>query len=137
MIEKLIWKDEYNTGIGSIDAQHKRLAEFTNRLIDAKGSDMEGDAFRTVLTEAVDYVREHFSYEEQILARYQYPRFEEHKKQHADFVKKVFKNIKDFESRDSFDTDALIDFFKTWLVHHILKSDRDGYGSFLMKKNVS
>ncbi|MCW8962845.1 MAG: bacteriohemerythrin, partial [Gammaproteobacteria bacterium] len=83
------WKDEYSVGIDSIDQQHRKLLNLINQLQTAVNYST-GESFeQEALDELVDYTKTHFSYEEGLLEKYEYPGYEPHKAQHIEMINKV------------------------------------------------
>ncbi|MEZ0536981.1 bacteriohemerythrin [Caldicellulosiruptoraceae bacterium PP1] len=131
----LIWASNFQTGIETIDEQHKELIDRVNKLLDAC-SQGEG---KKVLPEVLDflqnYVVEHFSTEENLMKKYYYPAYLTHKKEHDNFVA-TFKSLR--EEIDTKGTGLLITtrvnrLVVDWLKTHILYVDKQ-LGSYLKDK---
>jgi len=131
----LKWKDEYNTGINSIDQQHRKLVNLINQLQTAvdhsTGQEFESEA----LDELVDYTRTHFRYEEGLMEQNQYPDFEPHKAQHEKMIKKVSEVLAEYEKNHDQAMNQAVVFLKDWLITHINGTDKE-YSSFLIAKGV-
>jgi hemerythrin len=134
------WDDSYSVGVELIDSQHKELVRMTNELF---AGCQKGDAaaeiyFMKTVQGAVKYVKTHFSTEEIIMERLKYPNFIVHKKEHENFVAKVLKEVKAFESAKNFVPLDFARYLQDWVLTHIAKSDKQ-YGVFfgeLRKKGV-
>ena len=77
------------TGNEMIDGQHKELIGKINKLVDCceqGGGKLEAIKMLDYLSDYTDF---HFSAEEKLQEEISYPGLEEHKKQHAAFVKAV------------------------------------------------
>jgi hemerythrin len=61
------WNDELSNAIEKIDGQHKVLIQTLNDLNDAYGSPDRQSAAGTCLVKMKDYLKEHFSEEEQFM----------------------------------------------------------------------
>jgi hemerythrin len=120
------WDERYSVGIPAIDRQHKELLNLTNELYNAcqLGDTAARERFRTVIHRAVEYVKFHFSAEEQIMERIKFPAIIEHKKQHESFVRRVLENVGEFESGKQFVPNAFVRFLKDWVLTHIAMSDQ-------------
>ena len=84
------------TGIKDIDAQHQKLVKCLDELNEYAGGTYGFAAAFTVLNTLMDYVKSHFEFEEQFLAKCNYPHLEEHKEEHrklADDVKRLWGEI--------------------------------------------
>ncbi len=119
------WTEEFSVGVERIDHQHKGLIKLINNLHQA----MRVGKGRVVISETLDklieYTATHFKTEEELFKKYQYSEFSIHKKEHDDFVEKVLKFKKDYDSNHLMLTFEVMDFLKNWLVKHILGSDKN------------
>ena len=86
-MKKVCWKDEYSVGVEKIDRQHRHLFEIINKLIDRSGSSEDLKLVSETLTEMLNYAKEHFTTEEELMQEYGYPEIESHKEQHIYFFK--------------------------------------------------
>ena len=81
------WTTNMSVGESDIDSQHQRLLSQVNKVSDA----MVFGATSKEVAEALDfldtYIKEHFAYEENNMKKYNYPHFEEHKREHQNFIK--------------------------------------------------
>jgi len=129
------WKDEYSVGIASIDQQHRKLINLINLLQTATIYSTGGGFEREALDELVNYTVTHFSYEEELMQKHDYPDFEGHKKQHEKMIETVTRILKQYEDNpDSALRDAS-QFLKDWLIKHINGTDKQ-YSDYLISKGV-
>jgi hemerythrin len=119
------WGKRYATGIPLIDEQHKELINLTNKLFEAC---LDGEQTELVFKDTVrgvaDYINYHFSAEEQMLEKINYPELAEHKKQHALLVKQVLENIRLFEEGRKFIPNSFVRAMKDWILTHIAVMDQ-------------
>jgi hemerythrin len=140
MSEKTIvdWDDRYLIGIPLIDEQHKELIRLTNTLYESclQGDEAARKKFKRTIQGTVDYVRFHFSAEEQILKNVNYPELASHKKQHEKFVKQVLEEAKNFVEGKKFVPNTFVRFLRDWILTHIAMEDRK-YADYIinLKKN--
>jgi hemerythrin len=120
------WEERYAVGIAIIDEQHKQLFGLTNALYEfcREGEISARENFKAVLRTAVDYINFHFTMEERIMERVNYPESAEHKRDHLRFVKKVLEESKLFEEGKSFVPHAFVRFLRDWILTHIAVSDK-------------
>ena len=129
------WKDEYSVGIDSIDRQHKKLLNLINQLQTAVDYSTGEEFERDALDELVNYTKTHFSYEEGLLEKNNYPGFEPHKEQHNQMIKHVEEVLAEYEKDHDTAMSNAVDYLKDWLINHINGTDKK-YSSFLIDKGV-
>jgi hemerythrin len=130
------WSNKYSVGIASIDAQHKQLIDMINSLNSAMAKGEANMMISEILSELSEYTRYHFRYEEELFESFDYPQTASHKKKHAQLIDQVSSLKERFESDQTGSIGLeIIQFLKSWLTQHIMKSDKD-YADFLLSKGV-
>ena len=122
-MEKVSWKDEYSVGVAKIDRQHRHLFEIINKLIDHSGTSKDPELVSETLTEMLNYAKEHFTTEEELMQEYGYPEIEPHKEQHIYFFKTTAELSVNALNKQSMVLSEIVEFLKLWLTLHILKCD--------------
>ncbi len=122
------WNDSLSVGLASVDYQHRRLVEMVNQLDDAVSTGSDEQSLRAILRGLYDYTYYHFTTEEEIM-RAAGPALAQHyalhKTQHDDFTRKI-RPLADNAPLDSTNLNAaVLDYLVTWLVEHIMGSDKD------------
>jgi hemerythrin len=127
------WDDRYLIGIPFVDDQHKELIRLTNTLYESclQGDEAARASFKEAIRATVEYVKLHFSAEEQILKNVHYPEFAAHKKQHEEFVKQVLTEVKNFEEGKKFVPNVFVRFLRDWTLTHIAVADKQ-YAEYIM-----
>ncbi|VAV83020.1 hypothetical protein MNBD_DELTA01-675 [hydrothermal vent metagenome] len=123
---KLIWNEQLSVGIPAIDDQHKELIKKINDLTDTifKGED-KGQVLEFI--DFLDnYVTAHFSHEETMMLKADYPEIVSHTREHAAFITRLDTFKRHFNSTGhspelSFDTQKWL---YGWLISHVSKQDR-------------
>lgn len=120
---QLHWSNDLDTGIGVIDKQHRRIVDYINELNEAheKGNH---SAINHVLNELVDYTISHFSFEEELQERANYPFLKAHKRVHEIFTRRVAELQKRAAGGEDVTADIL-SMLKIWLINHIKGDDAD------------
>lgn len=92
---KFDWNNDFVTGVEAIDEQHKellRIGRDIEQLLIIQCIGVEQESLLNIIRELREYVSYHFYEEEQIMLKYGYSKFEEHKKEHEKF-NKLIQNI--------------------------------------------
>ncbi len=71
-----------------------------------------------IVKELIDYTATHFKHEEQLMEKYGYDTYKEHKNIHVDFVNQVLKVQKDIQNGKVTVSTDLMEFLKNWLLKH-------------------
>lgn len=123
----MTWKDNYAIGISEIDKEHKELCAQIDRLFDACNRGEGTGEVTKVLNFLEKYTIKHFADEEAYMALTSYPKIIQHKKLHADFIKRLAVMKKD-ATKGGTNVAMVIKInrmISEWLVEHIKNIDRD------------
>ena len=117
----VVWEEKYTTGITLIDNQHKELIKLTNQLYHACLGENErlGAAFKEALGRMVEYVRFHFSAEQQLMERIKFPNSAEHITQHNVLVIDIIDAAKDFSEGKKLVPNQFVRTLRDWIFGHI------------------
>lgn len=123
-MELISWKDKYSVNNSIIDLQHKRLIDSINQLHNAMREAKGRVVLQKILNDLVFYTKEHFSTEEKLMQKINYPQFTLHKIEHEKLTREVVELQKKYSSgKTSLSLDVMM-FLKEWLNNHILESDQ-------------
>ncbi len=123
-MDLISWKENYSVNNAIIDQQHKRLIGYINQLHTAMKEAKGKEVLQKTLNDLVFYTKEHFSTEENLLTRNNYPQFTFHKMEHDKLTKEVVELQKKYAAGKTSLTLDVMMFLKTWLNNHILESDQ-------------
>ena len=128
----VVWDEKYATGIDLIDIQHKELFLLTNELFRAclTGEKALKSVFTETMGRMVDYVRFHFSAEQELLHRIKYPEYQEHKKQHENLIRDILEAVKAHHKGEKFVPNQFVRTMRDWILGHIALSDRQ-YAAYI------
>ncbi len=124
-----IWKPEYSVGIKNIDNQHKKLIDTINMLHEAVSNKA---VLNKIFDNLVEYTTIHFATEEDLMVRYSYPDYLEHKGEHDKCISKVAKWKTEFDKGKITLTLEMVTFLIDWIHSHLLEMDQK-YSSFFKK----
>jgi len=125
----LQWTEKFETGDAVIDAQHKTLISYINRLegiARTTNFDRQEAEFLLNLVDFVEiYTAAHFKHEEDCMARHRCPVYDQNKNAHAKFLE-FFRAFKRRFQAEGCRAEVLQELHETcceWIQHHILMID--------------
>ena len=122
---KLVWSPTYRCGNALIDAQHERLFQLANELLDALLSGRPIDEISEFVASLLREVIRHFHDEEAILTEKGFPGLVAHAKTHAELVAKALELEQTFQA-GALSIGSLFQFLAHDVVaQHMLKADRE------------
>jgi hemerythrin len=126
MVNQFItWKKEWETGISKIDSQHKHFIEIVNKTYLLNEEKKQKETLNLILKDLIEYVRVHFSTEEEYFKKTNYPYKEEHEEKHQELLGNVLDFSKRFDRGEDFPmvVKELLNFLKKWLDEHLIRFD--------------
>ena len=129
------WNDNLSVNVKEIDSEHKKLIAMINELHSAMGSGKGKDAMGRILGGLAEYTKTHFSYEENLMQKHNYPGYLGHKGQHDALTKQVLDLQGKFQEGKALVTVEVMNFLKDWLQNHIQNTDKK-YSPFFNGKGV-
>lgn len=126
-MQAFIWDQRFETGLPSVDAQHRRLVDIVNHLGEqqANGEASESASLQALIYELARYAREHFTDEEKLMQQTGVD--EQHRQQHAQHHRQFVEQVVAlWNSRTtlSHPLETLHGFLAAWLTVHILGEDQ-------------
>ncbi|MDT8440355.1 MAG: bacteriohemerythrin [Desulfuromonadales bacterium] len=128
-----IWKPSYEIGINEIDMQHRQLVGMINELYEAIKEGHGAATADAILDRLIDYMRMHFSTEENSMQEHYYPGLLEHEAMHHELTRHVLDFLENKRTGGRVNTFELLDFLRDWLTDHISEQDKQ-FGRFLKKR---
>jgi len=130
---KMEWQAIYSVNVSKMDAQHKQLFKLIADLHDAMSQKKGESVVANTVKQLRSYTVTHFSEEEALLAKHNYPALAMQKKLHQEFVGKVEQIEKDLKAGGKLVAVNVMMMLNEWLLGHITKVDKQ-YGPFLNEK---
>ncbi len=118
------WTDEFETGIESVDTQHRQLVEIVNKFDEAAGKGKGSRIMSEILKDLINYTTEHFVAEEKLMEDAGYTKLKQHRSQHRQLLQRVERMQFEFDQQGKRITVEVREFLKYWLISHILKEDK-------------
>lgn len=136
-IHHLTWNESRHTvGIAEIDSQHRELIQRANRFSDAIAQIDQSSSVQESLDDLLLFSREHFAFEEQLMAKYGFPDLESHIQEHRRLSQQLNNLIMTNPSTPHHKKAPLVSaFLSDWVEQHILTDDTE-LGKFLVAKGL-
>ncbi len=137
----LVWNDTYATGVPEIDEQHMILVHTLNEAGEKLVHNSSHELLEQITQDLLSYALYHFDTEETLMQEYAYPDspgsdMALHLEQHRAFSAKVVAVREGLKAGVSISPVDLLNFLNTWLVNHILHTDKK-LGAFIVGKRSS
>jgi len=125
-MESFKWGKQFETGIKSVDEQHRSLVSMINDFGKNIAENSVGEVYLfSTLQELSNYAQIHFENEEKIMRdmKLDNRHVHHHLEQHSDFVNEVSSLAESMNPDSSQDCKMLFDYLTHWLAYHILGED--------------
>lgn len=125
-MEAFVWDARFETGIVSVDEQHRRLVEIVNRIGTALiAGNASEEAIAKIFSELAGYATLHFADEERLMTEsgVSAAHLEMHRQHHRQFVEQLASMWKGRAELGN-PAEVLHGFLSSWLTFHILEEDQ-------------
>nr|WP_245535116.1 bacteriohemerythrin [Leadbettera azotonutricia] len=121
----IAWSQDLATGNAEIDSQHKQIFRLTSNLAEACKSRQDPKFLKETLDFLVNYTAKHFTDEEALSSRYNYPGYRDHKKLHDDFRTTVAQLCAEYDTKGGSQElwDRVTTTIVHWVIQHIKQQD--------------
>ena len=122
----IIWDESYVLGIDEIDLQHRSIVEQFGRFSAAVQEGCASEMLLDMATFLAGYAKEHFATEERVMEKYNYPRIDEQRAEHAIFThdaEELLRRIVNEGASREIAAD-LAGKMVRWVIQHIRNHDR-------------
>ncbi len=127
------WNNSFSVSDELMDEHHKKIFNIINDLHELLENDFDELRYISVLNDLKEYSLYHFSAEENLLEKLNYPKLMIQKIQHEIFTDKLTTFINKYDLNQEIMSLKMMSFLKEWLIKHILELDMD-YKSYLSNK---
>ena len=118
------WDDKYSVGISIIDNEHKKLICIMNKAIVLEQNGSNPKEITEVLNEMNKYAHTHIATEETYMVKFNYPDYENHRKEHQGFSIETMAFLDKITNSNRQLICEILEHLKNWLVHHVQGTDR-------------
>ncbi|MEN9444802.1 MAG: hypothetical protein RIS47_1692, partial [Bacteroidota bacterium] len=122
-------------GIASIDEEHKVLITMLSDFYEHLQNRSTHESINKLIVGMKAYIDFHFTKEEELMQKFEYPEYMKHKAEHEFFVKKVLEIDAKYRKGQLVLSFEITDFLKNWFKNHILVSDKN-YTTFFIARGV-
>jgi two-component system, NtrC family, sensor kinase len=127
IVDEFLWDTRFETGIGMVDTQHRKLVKLTNGLCNEllKNSNLTNKELDQLFSRLTDYTRYHFSAEERLMAKERIDRrhLETHIMRHGQLFEQLIVLRRSWATMVK-PVQAIHTFLASWLTVHILGYDQ-------------
>ena len=123
----IVFTPDLKTNIPKIDEQHKELINLINAFEEIEEGTHTRKDVENALKFLGDYITKHFTYEESLMDRSDYPKTEWHKNWHEGYILK-YQDLKNEYVQNGMSEHfiyILNEFIVKWIVRHIQKVDTE------------
>ena len=120
------WSASMKLGIPIIDEQHANLMRIVDnlQLTCHKGTDCARHRFIGAASEAIEYIKFHFTTEEKLMKLLDYPKYTEHMNEHNDCLWDLSYTSNQLKDEQNKDFRQFVIYLNEWIVTHVCGSDR-------------
>lgn len=129
------WRESYETGVGPMDTQHKKLIDLINILYRAIRNKESSDSISEVLEEMNSYAEIHLQEEESLLKEAGFPELAAHIASHQTYRERVKTLIAESRTGNEEVLKQTYKFLREWWMGHIVVDDKE-YGEFFASKGL-
>jgi hemerythrin-like metal-binding protein len=123
-LPRVEWRDDFATGVASIDHEHREMVGLLNLIFDKLESEADREAVADFLGEVHARIAAHFALEEQIMRQKEYDQYQDHKTDHERLLDDI-RDIMDAHQDDTYAErkHAFADRLQAWFVEHFRTRD--------------
>lgn len=125
------WNKNLETGIDSVDMQHRVLIDILNSIHSAMVNGKQNE-IETTFSKLMEYTEFHFAHEENLFLKYNYPFASSHKREHEKLKSTAQQRISEYKAGAIGMIDILA-FLIEWLQDHISGTDKK-FGDYVRMK---
>jgi len=119
------WDESFLIGIEELDHEHKVLIDDINRLHDELARHGQKSKIKNCLGDIYARMQAHFALEEHVMQEHKYKFFDEHKREHDEFLDSYTEYMLQILNDTGASSGIPIeDILKRWVMDHIITSDK-------------
>ncbi|HCX99536.1 MAG TPA: hypothetical protein DG754_05285 [Bacteroidales bacterium] len=119
----IVWQSKYETGVMSIDNDHRSLVSMIENLYSAISKGEGKSVIDDIVKGLSEYAIVHFNREEILMASIGFEGLEKHRKTHEGFAHRVNSFQQTLASGQQNISVEVVSFLRDWLINHIQNID--------------
>jgi hemerythrin len=126
---KFNWTIEMSVGEDHIDEQHKKILSQVNKILEAIALGRDYDVVDETISFFDQYIKDHFTYEEEYMREIGFPNIEKHIEKHDNF-RNTYKNLKERREHGISNEELILEvetYIGNWWFKHIGQEDKEYY----------
>ncbi|MEW8314141.1 MAG: bacteriohemerythrin [Candidatus Thiodiazotropha endolucinida] len=129
------WSEEFSVNVRIIDDQHQEMLNIVNILHTAVEKCADKETLQKLLVELYEHTKTHFSTEDELMKKHNYPGYEQHLHEHHVLLQHLNNLVEGVTGGKSPTFRSDYDVSSDWVLIHIFKSDKE-LGTFLNAQDV-
>lgn len=129
------WNNNLSVGVEVLDQQHQRWIELINETHEAMLGGRTQEEMSQTLNALIEYTQTHLSYEENLLAQYNYPDLTPHHEAHTAMTARIQEYKQRYDAGEAIIGIEILKLLKDWLIGHIVGVDKK-YGPYLNERGI-
>jgi hemerythrin len=118
------WREEFRTGIASVDHEHEGLIGLINELHGHVPAADKGDKVAEFLGEIHARIAAHFALEEKVMREHRYDQYADHKADHEALLDEIRDIMDGYEDGAFAQCEPILaERLRTWFVRHFQTKD--------------
>jgi hemerythrin len=127
--KRLVWEPKYTVHVEDLDAQHQKLFNITNNILDLY-EDGSGELYPS-LQSLVEFLCTHIRSENAVMISCDYPGYASQTSQHSKFLDKMQDFLGSYKENDKDLTFKILSYLHDWIYSHTVDMDLK-YGQHLI-----
>ncbi len=122
-MREIKWGRILSVDVDEIDEDHKKLINIFNLLNQSLQDGDDKDYVEAVIEELINCTVWHFSHEDRLMLKYNYPEHQEHKQEHKELIESARELQDKIQNSENPVSETDVDYLESWLTEHILTFD--------------
>jgi len=118
------WTEALESGVPSIDDDHRRLLELLDLLGQARGRGLDAVLVKEIIRDLLEFFKAHFEREELVMAEVSYGGLGEHRLDHRLMITSLGEVVAGIAENDLPVDESTMEFLVGWISGHLEHADK-------------